>query len=109
VTTSPGTTYRSLKMGTTLHGVQNFAPERRREPLSYYHRTGPSAVRFSLVPHLREPGEIAAIGLGVGTLSTYAQPGQQWTFYEIDPAVERIARDERYFTYLKQCGRPCHG
>jgi hypothetical protein len=107
VTASPGTTYRSLKMGTTLHGVQNFAPEHRREPLSYYHRTGPVGVLFSSVPRLQEPGAIAAIGLGVGTLSAYAVPGQQWTFYEIDPAVERIARDERYFTYLRQCGDQC--
>jgi spermidine synthase len=107
VTTAPGTSYRSLKMGTTLHGLQDVSPEHRREALSYYHRTGPFGLLFASVPHLREPGAIAAIGLGVGTLSSYAQPGQQWTFYEIDPAVERIARDERYFTYLQQCGDQC--
>ena len=50
---------------------------------------------------------MAAIGLGVGTLAAYAQPGQQWTFYEIDPAIERIARDERYFTFLDDCGSAC--
>jgi spermidine synthase len=46
---------------------------------------------------------VAAIGLGVGTVACYATPGQQWTFYEIDPAVERIARDPRYFTFLNNC------
>ena len=30
-------------------------------------------------------------------------PGQDWTFFEIDPTVERIARDPRYFTYLRDC------
>ena len=34
---------------------------------------------------------VAAVGLGTGTLAAYAEPGQQWTFYEIDPEVERIA------------------
>ncbi len=61
---------------------------------------------MAAVPRLREPGRVAAIGLGVGTLAAYVQPGQQWTFYEIDPAIERIARDERYFTFLGRCGSP---
>ena len=33
----------------------------------------------------------------------YAKPGQAFTFFEIDPLVERIARDPRYFTYLQDC------
>ncbi len=43
------------------------------------------------------------MGLGAGTLAAYAEPSQDWTFYEIDPAIERIARDPRYFTYLRDC------
>ena len=65
------------------------------------------ATTWQRVPQVREPGAVAAIGLGVGVLSAYAQPGQQWTFFEIDPAVERIARDDRYFTFLKGCGEQC--
>ena len=34
-------------------------------------------------------------------MACYAVPGQNWTFYEIDPAVIRIARDERFFTFLR--------
>ena len=56
---------------------------------------------------VRRPEHIAVIGLGVGTLAAYAQPGQQWTFYEIDEAVERLARDDRHFSYLKRCGDGC--
>jgi spermidine synthase len=41
------------------------------------------------------------MGLGIGTLASYAQAGQHWTYYEIDPAVVRLAWDERYFSYLK--------
>ena len=28
---------------------------------------------------------------------------QKFTFYEIDPLVEKIARDEKLFTYLRDC------
>src|SRR5690606_24927624 len=31
----------------------------------------------------------------------YAGSGERWTFYEIDAGVERIARDPRLFTHLR--------
>ena len=43
------------------------------------------------------------VGLGTGATACYAGQGQDWTFYEIDPTVERIARDERLFTFLADC------
>jgi spermidine synthase len=43
----------------------------------------------------------------MGTLAAYTQPGQHWVFYEIDAEVERIARDERFFTHLRACGAAC--
>jgi spermidine synthase len=46
---------------------------------------------------------IGVVGLGIGTVACYARPGQEWTFFEIDPAVTRLARDERYFHYLADC------
>jgi SAM-dependent methyltransferase len=39
-------------------------------------------------------------GLGVGSQASYARPGEEWTFYEIDPAMERVAADPRFFTFL---------
>jgi spermidine synthase len=51
----------------------------------------------------RPDTRVAIVGLGVGTLASYAEPGQRWTFYEIDGAVERIARNPRFFTYLQDC------
>jgi len=107
VTEERSTGHHALAHGTTLHGMQSLDPARRLEPLTYYHRTGPFGNAQASLPRLREPGHVAAIGLGVGTLAAYVQPGQQWTFYEIDPAIERIARDERYFTFLGQCGSAC--
>ena len=107
VAVDDGAGLRSLAHGTTLHGTQRLEASRRGEPLSYYHRTGPFGLMIEAVPRLRAPGHVAAIGLGVGTLAAYAQPEQRWTFYEIDPAIERIARDDRYFTFLKDCGDRC--
>jgi SAM-dependent methyltransferase len=101
------TNHHRLKHGTTLHGSQSLDPARRLEPLTYFHRTGPFGNAQAAIPRLRQPGEVAVIGLGVGTMAAYAQPGQQWTFFEIDPAIERIARDGRYFSFLAACGAAC--
>jgi spermidine synthase len=43
------------------------------------------------------------VGLGSGAIACYAKQGQSWTYYEIDPVVERLARDTRFFTYLQDC------
>ena len=99
--------YHALAHGTTLHGMQAVDPARRHEPLTYFHRSGPIGQVFSGLPHLATTREIAVVGLGIGTMAAYAKPGQQWTLYEIDPAVERIARTNSYFTFLNDCGGQC--
>jgi SAM-dependent methyltransferase len=101
------TKHHTLKHGTTLHGRQSLDPARRLEPLTYFHRTGPFGNAQASIQRLRQPGNVAVIGLGVGSMAAYAQPGQHWTFFEIDPAIERIARDRRYFTFLDACGAAC--
>lgn len=95
--------YHVLYHGTTVHGAQSLHPARRREPLTYYTRTGPLGQAMAALADGLDGARIAVTGLGAGTIACYAQPHQQWTFYEIDPSVERIARDERYFTYLRDC------
>jgi spermidine synthase len=45
---------------------------------------------------------VGVIGLGTGTLATYALPGQTFTFYDIDPHVIDIAfTSDRFFTFIK--------
>jgi spermidine synthase len=34
---------------------------------------------------------------------TYSQPDENWSLYEIDPDVIRLAQDPRYFTYMRDC------
>jgi len=98
---------RQLMHGTTNHGQQSLVESQRHEPQGYYHRTGPLGRIFELLQPRRPLTEVGVLGLGVGTIAAYAQCGERFTFYEIDPAVERIARNPDYFTYLADCrGRP---
>lgn len=88
--------------GTTVHGAQSQDENARKTPLTYYHPDGPLGQVFQAFPFWRF-NRVGAVGLGTGAAACYARPGQNWTFYEIDPVVERIARDERFFTYLADC------
>ncbi len=91
----------ALFAGTTVQGIQDYQPaERRREPVGYYHRGGPIGDIVALA-QARSPGvRIGVLGLGAGALAAYGRPTDELRFYEIDPAVVRIARDPRLFTYL---------
>ncbi len=89
-----------LVHGTTVHGAQSTDPSRRLEPLTYY---GPIGEVFSSLPVARSTPDVAVIGLGTGSVACYGGPTQHWTFYEIDPAVERLAKDPSLFTYLRDC------
>jgi len=95
--------YHLLFHGTTLHGAQSLNPVRIHEPLAYYYPTGPLGQVLGIFPKNSDHAQVAVIGLGTGSAASYAKPGQHWTFYEIDPAVERIAKESRYFTFLKDC------
>jgi hypothetical protein len=57
-------------------------------------------------PDVVPPPNVAVIGLGTGTLASYARPGQTMTFYDIDPVVRDISYDsEDYFTFVKDAKR----
>jgi hypothetical protein len=99
--------YHALFHGTTLHGMQATEQARKAEPLTYFHRTGPFGQAFTQLPNLSQAPDVAVVGLGVGSLASYATPGQRWTFYELDPAVERLARSDEYFTYMRNCADQC--
>jgi hypothetical protein len=96
-------TLRVFQHGTTVHGAEYVDPGRETVPLGYYNREGPFG-RFFAALAGRPVKNVGIVGLGAGDLACYAKPGQIWTFHEIDPAVERIARDPRYFHFLERCG-----
>ncbi len=103
VTDVPEGAFHRLWHGSTLHGQQSFAPRRDREPLTYFSRSGPVGQVFEAFHAGEARRAIAVLGLGTGSLASYAEPGERWTYFEIDPAVVRIATDARFFTYLRDC------
>lgn len=95
--------FRLLYHGNTIHGRQYLNSQQQCQPLSYYHHQSP--LGQALKAFAQQPGapNIAIVGLGTGAIATYAQPGEQWTYYEIDPAVLDVASRNEYFSYLNQC------
>jgi len=98
---SPGGEAYRLVHGTTIHGVQYAEPAQRDVPTSYF---GPTSGVGMAAASLREsagPRRIGVLGLGIGTLAAYGEPGDVMRFYEIDPQVIAYAEGEAgYFSYL---------
>ncbi len=53
-------------------------------------------------PRAGRTDRVAVLGLGGGGMACHAR-ARRWTFYEIDPTVERVARDPSLFTYVRDC------
>ena len=101
----PALNLRRYIHGNTFHGRQFLDPKKECLPLAYYHPDGPfGEIAAAYNQHPVSRG-VAVIGLGAGCMASYIQPDQDWTFYEIDPAVIRIATDTNFFTYLNGCAR----
>ena len=99
----------SLSHGRISHGFQFRAQPRSALPTSYFGLTSGvgqaiGALRLQSSQGKSQPGNlrIGVLGLGIGTLAAYAQPGDYFRFYEINPEVIRIASDQTYFTYLAE-------
>jgi hypothetical protein len=89
---------RYMMHNTTVHGIEPLSEEGPLRPVSYY-----AALKdvFARVPALR--GQVAAIGLGVGSIQCYATPQQTFDYFEINPLVVQLAGDPNYFRYLTDC------
>jgi spermidine synthase len=95
---------RQLTHGTTLHGAQNLTAGMEAEPTTYYApRSGVGHALASLPIFHGPDAAVGVVGLGTGTLSCFAQPGQDWRFFEIDPVMARIASDPSRFSFLSRC------
>jgi SAM-dependent methyltransferase len=86
-----------LLSGTTVHGAQD--PERPDVPLTYYAPGGPLHDTLAA----SDPGtarSIGVIGLGAGSMAAELDPGDELTYYEIDPAVIDFATDPDIFDFI---------
>ncbi len=108
--------FHQLYHGSTIHGAQRVEaagamPIEPREPLAYYATASPigrllrppTAAGPTGAPAF--PERVGLVGLGAGSLLAYAEPGQRWSVFEIDPLVQRIAEDGRHFSYVPEARR----
>jgi len=101
--------FRLLSHGTTLHGGQRIRDldgnptTGRPEPIMYYYDGSAMAQVLDAARARTKPIRYAVIGLGTGTLACRAQPGDSVHYYEIDPAMIRIATDPTKFSFLTEC------
>ena len=95
----PEDNYRLLLHGATTHGIQFTKPEKSVMPTTYY--TDNSGVGRAMVALPETPRRIGLVGLGTGSLAVYARAGDSLRIYEINPAVEQLARTQ--FKYLEYC------
>ena len=95
-----------LTNGTTLHGSQPFDREKKRflyVPTTYFTPLSGAGIANTILQKHRgnQPIRTGIIGLGAGTLATYARPGDKITYYELDPKIDAIAR--KNFRFLADC------
>jgi protein-L-isoaspartate O-methyltransferase len=102
--------FRLLAHGTTLHGAQRIRDDRgepligRPDPITYYHQFSGMARVIDVAHTHASPIRYAVIGLGTGSLACYARPGDSVHYYEIDPAIVRIAANPSNFNFISECG-----
>jgi hypothetical protein len=104
--------FNILTHGTTLHGAQRIRDSEGTlitdtTPGTYYHPASPMArsvdVQRKAVTDLGRKLKVGVIGLGTGSLACYAEEGEAWRFFEIDPTVIGIASDPEKFSFLSNC------
>lgn len=97
--------YRALYHGRISHGRQYMETPWTNLATTYYNEESGLGAAFAIHPsrygETPLPMHIGVVGLGVGTIATYAQPEDRVRFYEINPQVETMARD--HFTFLGDC------
>ena len=91
-----------LMHGTTLHGAQARDDRFDCQPVLYYDRVTPIGQAAEIV-QTRGPANIGVVGQGSGVMAAYKRAEDKMTFFEIDPMVDRLSRDPRWFTYISTC------
>ncbi len=101
---NPNLHHFAFVSGAVKHGRQYADPARRREPIAYFgpHTGIAQAIKFV---GQRPKSRVGVVGMGIGTVATYAKQGDYVRMYEINPEVDRIAHN--HFTFLSDCEGKC--
>ena len=92
-----GTAVRDFFHGNTLHGSQFLDSRGREIPTTYFSAQSGAGLAMRFI-HSDRPRRIGVLGLGVGTLTTYAKQGDTFRIYELEPMVGLV--ENKYFSYL---------
>lgn len=91
----------TMAHGTTIHGLQFLASDKRDEPTSYYARVSGVGLAMTNHPKYGHGMRVGVLGLGIGTLAAYGQPGDSYRMYEINPTMVSLAEGQGgYFSFL---------
>jgi len=95
--TTIGKGFRLMNSGDTIHGSESSALDQKGKPIAYYSNSSPVG-RILETTFLDRHRKIGVIGLGVGSLSFYARPSDEISFFEINPTVIELAK--KWFSFL---------
>jgi len=91
--------YLTLTHGVTAHGFQFKGPNLEKVATGYYGRN--SGANVLLAGWHNGPMRVGLVGMGAGTLAALGRPGDNYRFYEINPAVAKVSMGPRaYFTFI---------
>jgi len=91
---------RDLMHGTITHGIQFLDPVLRHFPTTYYAHNSGIGLTWRVLAR-SGPLRMGVVGLGAGTLAAYGRGGDVLRFYDINPLVIDIAKNQ--FTYVYDC------
>jgi len=87
--------------GITAHGLQFVGEDLRNLPTTYYVRDSGVGLAILNHPNYGNGMRVGMLGVGVGTLAVYGQPGDAYRLYEINPVVIDLAEgDGGYFSFV---------
>ena len=94
-----------LMHGTTLHGGQARDPAFACTPTLYYAPAGPIGQVTQVVQNRAWGVRMGVVGQGSGAMAGYKRAEDRLTFFEIDPMVDRLSRDPKWFTFINGCAK----
>ncbi|MBV6451909.1 MAG: hypothetical protein MHPDNHAH_02656 [Anaerolineales bacterium] len=91
-----------MSHGVTTHGLQFNAAALRDVPTTYYVRDSGVGLAILNHPKYGKGIRVGMLGVGVGTLAAYGQPGDVYRLYEINPVVIQLAEGQGgYFSFVR--------
>jgi hypothetical protein len=103
-TDNPEQRAHMLVHGATSHGYQFTAADKRQLTTTYYTENSGGGLAFLNHPKRPASLRVGILGLGIGVMSAYGQPGDVIRYYEINPEVVRLAEGAGgYFDFLNEC------